>query len=217
MQRAHAAQRARIWVARFADASRQSHADDACGGVQEVAEQGLSKSQKKRAKKKAKAATDGAADAVDDADDRTAEGQPSKASASGMSADAEGGRAGEQSAEGEVAKKKKKKKQATGPKQTEPPSVPIAKFFPSGVYPAGEWQSYNDECEFLDPLAVPQQPLPAAAAVHFTPGPAFVASAVQRAAAQHGYARRHPRRFCTRAVAACGQGRLLFLAAGNTG
>jgi hypothetical protein len=41
------------------------------------------------------------------------------------------------------AKKKKKKKK--GVKQTEPPSIPIAKFFPDGRYPEGEWQSYNDE------------------------------------------------------------------------
>ncbi len=30
--------------------------------------------------------------------------------------------------------------------QTSPPSVPIAAFFPSGVYPEGELQQYRDEC-----------------------------------------------------------------------
>lgn len=32
------------------------------------------------------------------------------------------------------------------PVQTEPPSVPIAAFFPSGRYPEGEIQQYRDEC-----------------------------------------------------------------------
>lgn len=32
------------------------------------------------------------------------------------------------------------------PVQTEPPSVPIARFFPSGKYPEGEIQQYKDEC-----------------------------------------------------------------------
>lgn len=45
-----------------------------------------------------------------------------------------------------TAAKKKKKKKKKGPKQTDPPSVPIARFFPDGIYPEGEWQSYNDEC-----------------------------------------------------------------------
>lgn len=31
------------------------------------------------------------------------------------------------------------------PQQTEPPSVPVADFFPSGVFPEGEWQSYKNE------------------------------------------------------------------------
>ena len=36
-----------------------------------------------------------------------------------------------------------KKKAAT--EQTEPPSIPVADFFPNGVFPEGEWQSYNDK------------------------------------------------------------------------
>ncbi|KAJ3089601.1 Methionine aminopeptidase 2 [Quaeritorhiza haematococci] len=60
----------------------------------------------------------------------------------------------------EVAKKKKKKKKpkkksggggsgaspAGAPtKQTEPPSIPVSKFFPTGEYPEGEIQSYKDD------------------------------------------------------------------------
>ena len=33
--------------------------------------------------------------------------------------------------------------------QTEPPSVPLARFFPGGVYPPGEIQEYKDECAAL--------------------------------------------------------------------
>ena len=29
--------------------------------------------------------------------------------------------------------------------QTEPPSIPVAEFFPDGHFPEGEWQSYKDE------------------------------------------------------------------------
>lgn len=32
------------------------------------------------------------------------------------------------------------------PVQTDPPSIPIAAFFPSGVFPEGELQEYRDEC-----------------------------------------------------------------------
>ena len=31
-------------------------------------------------------------------------------------------------------------------KQTEPPSIPLTRLFPDGIYPEGEWQSYKDEC-----------------------------------------------------------------------
>nr|KAJ3420887.1 Methionine aminopeptidase 2B [Polyrhizophydium stewartii] len=36
-------------------------------------------------------------------------------------------------------------KHANGTKQTDPPSVPVAKFFPSGVFPEGEIQTYKDD------------------------------------------------------------------------
>lgn len=43
------------------------------------------------------------------------------------------------------------------PVQTEPPSIPIARFFPDNVYPVGEVQEYKDECAArtpgLSPLA----------------------------------------------------------------
>eukprot|EP00976_Prorocentrum_cordatum_P094954 1189992-Prorocentrum_minimum.AAC.1 len=42
-------------------------------------------------------------------------------------------------------KKKKKKKGGGGLKQTDPPTIPISKFFPSGKYPEGEIQQYNDD------------------------------------------------------------------------
>lgn len=36
-------------------------------------------------------------------------------------------------------------KKKGAPVQTEPPSVPVAEFFPSGKFPEGERQSYKDE------------------------------------------------------------------------
>lgn len=43
-------------------------------------------------------------------------------------------------------KKKNKKKKSTGPKiQTEPPTVPVSKIFPSHVYPFGEIHDYINE------------------------------------------------------------------------
>ncbi|KNC96080.1 methionine aminopeptidase 2B [Spizellomyces punctatus DAOM BR117] len=59
----------------------------------------------------------------------------------------------------EAAKKKKKKKKpkkkkpasessvtaAGNPVQTEPPSIPVSKFFPDGVYPEGELVEYKDD------------------------------------------------------------------------
>jgi methionyl aminopeptidase len=37
---------------------------------------------------------------------------------------------------------------AAGPRpteQTDPPTVPVKDLFPSGQFPEGEWQSYNEE------------------------------------------------------------------------
>jgi hypothetical protein len=43
-------------------------------------------------------------------------------------------------------KKPKKKKPAGGAlKQTDPPTVPLSKFFPSGTYPVGEIREYADK------------------------------------------------------------------------
>ena len=33
-----------------------------------------------------------------------------------------------------------------GPVQTEPPSIPVSKFYPDGIFPEGKWQSYTEEC-----------------------------------------------------------------------
>jgi len=99
-------------------------------------EQGLSKSQKRRAKKKAKAPAAEGGDGDADSDAAPAASAP---------AEAANGAAGEEEEEGGADAKKKKKKKK-GLKQTEPPSVPIDRFFPTGVFPEGEWQSYKDEC-----------------------------------------------------------------------
>jgi len=63
----------------------------------------------------------------------------------GESGDAgEGGEGGE-GGDGEGASKKKKKKKK-GLQQTDPPTIPIHKFFPSGIFPEGEIQQYDDRC-----------------------------------------------------------------------
>jgi hypothetical protein len=94
-------------------------------------------------KKKAKAA----AEATTDADENAVEnGVTNGVHTSTAAAD---DAIEEETADGDAesaAKKKKKKKKGKGLKQTEPPTVPIAKFFPDGKYPEGEWQSYNDRC-----------------------------------------------------------------------
>ncbi|KAF9003885.1 peptidase M24A methionine aminopeptidase [Cyathus striatus] len=46
---------------------------------------------------------------------------------------------------GATKKKKKKKPKKKKPVQTDPPRVPIAKFYPSGNYPEGEIQEYKDD------------------------------------------------------------------------
>ncbi|KAF5312452.1 hypothetical protein D9619_002629 [Psilocybe cf. subviscida] len=47
--------------------------------------------------------------------------------------------------EGKKKKKKKKPKKKTKAEQSEPPRVPVSKFFPSGKYPEGEIQPYKNE------------------------------------------------------------------------
>ncbi|KAF3487734.1 hypothetical protein F2Q69_00055324 [Brassica cretica] len=42
-------------------------------------------------------------------------------------------------------KKKNKNKSKKKPQQTDPPTIPIVKFFPSGDFPEGEIQQYKDE------------------------------------------------------------------------
>lgn len=105
--------------------------------VQEGAEalapetQELTKSQKKRLKKKAKAAADANEDDAEERDENE-------------NADNNAAHDGEPGDGGDATKKKKKKKKK-GLKQTEPPSVPVAKFFADGIFPEGEWQSYKDD------------------------------------------------------------------------
>eukprot|EP00180_Rhodochaete_pulchella_P000314 Plantae.Rhodophyta-Rhodochaete_pulchella.ctg1217.p1 GENE.Plantae.Rhodophyta-Rhodochaete_pulchella.ctg1217~~Plantae.Rhodophyta-Rhodochaete_pulchella.ctg1217.p1 ORF type:complete len:439 (+),score=76.37 Plantae.Rhodophyta-Rhodochaete_pulchella.ctg1217:17-1333(+) len=70
-----------------------------------------------------------------------------------------GGAAGEDGAVKKKKKKKRKKKKspaggadgsggATPDKQTDPPTIPIAKWFPSGAFPEGEIQEYRDDNAF---------------------------------------------------------------------
>jgi hypothetical protein len=56
--------------------------------------------------------------------------------------DGEGGERGD----GEGGLKKTKKKKKKGLQQTDPPTIPIHKFFPSGIFPEGEIQQYDDRC-----------------------------------------------------------------------
>ncbi|KAH0854632.1 hypothetical protein HID58_057832 [Brassica napus] len=46
-------------------------------------------------------------------------------------------------------KKKNKNKSKKKPQQTDPPTIPIVKFFPSGDFPEGEIQQYKDEFDYL--------------------------------------------------------------------
>lgn len=101
----------------------------------------LSKSQKKRMKQKAKAA----AAAAEDGDGTAEEGAENTKPQNGHEEAGDDDAAADAGGDDAAAKKKKKKKKK-GVKQTEPPTVPLARFFPDGVYPEGEWQSYNDEC-----------------------------------------------------------------------
>lgn len=45
----------------------------------------------------------------------------------------------------EMARKKSKNKESTKKVQTDPPEVPVAELFPRGIFPEGEWQSYQNE------------------------------------------------------------------------
>eukprot|EP00892_Ulva_mutabilis_P001534 jgi/Ulvmu1/11381/UM075_0043.1 len=101
----------------------------------------LSKSQKKRMKQKAKAAAAAAADADGTPQEEVENTKPNNGDhEAGDDEDALDDAGGDA-----AANKKKKKKKKKGLKQTEPPTVPLARFFPEGVYPEGEWQSYNDD------------------------------------------------------------------------
>lgn len=139
---------------------------------QEVESVGLSKAAKKRAKKKANGAANGAdngeeasngaaPDAAGGSDAAATAPEPAGEEGEDSGDEEEGapGEGGEAGAEGAAKKKKKKKskkkKSAGGgggcsapvapTKQTVPPTVPVALLFPSGTFPEGEWQSYNDD------------------------------------------------------------------------
>ena len=96
-----------------------------------------------------------AEDADADADDR--ENEPSANAAAD-----DGGDAGEGENLTAAQKKRRRKKKAAGAsasnapskkeeplppgtRQTEPPSIPVRRFFPDGHYPEGELQDYRDE------------------------------------------------------------------------
>lgn len=112
----------------------------------------LTKSQKKRMKKKASAAKAAAEQDDSGEENEVANGANKPAASNGVQEVGEDGEdvQGEGGDEGADVKKRKKKKKK-GLKQTEPPSVPIAKFFPDGRYPEGEWQSYNNRHAFFTP------------------------------------------------------------------
>ncbi|KAL0032328.1 hypothetical protein WJX79_005517 [Trebouxia sp. C0005] len=44
-----------------------------------------------------------------------------------------------------MSKKKSKSKESTKKVQTDPPEVPVAQLFPRGIFPEGEWQSYQND------------------------------------------------------------------------
>jgi len=106
-------------VAPAADAPAAPATDEAKAAA--AAERRRLKNQRKKANKKANAAAAAAA--------AVAAGEPPPASA-----DADG-------------KKKAKKKGGGGPPgpQTDPPTIPVARYFPSGVFPEGEIQAYRDD------------------------------------------------------------------------
>lgn len=79
---------------------------------------GLTKNQKKKLKKKAKKAAAGG------------EGGSDAAALAAAAAST---------------KKPSGKAPSNGGKQTDPPTVPVRLLFPSGIYPEGEWQPYNDD------------------------------------------------------------------------
>ncbi|KAL1923995.1 uncharacterized protein VTP21DRAFT_7030 [Calcarisporiella thermophila] len=83
-------------------------------------------------------------------------GDSQTAGVNGEQAEAEDGEEGEEEVEeegGESAGKKKKKKKSKkksggnggSMKQTEPPTIPVSKLFPNGVYPEGEILEYKDD------------------------------------------------------------------------
>ncbi|KAJ4870943.1 hypothetical protein Rs2_12770 [Raphanus sativus] len=54
----------------------------------------------------------------------------------------------EDGSKGETSTKKKKKKKSKSkkkPQQTDPPTIPVVKLFPSGEFPEGEIQQYKDD------------------------------------------------------------------------
>lgn len=116
--------------------------------------QGLSKSQKKKAKKKAKKAL-ATGDGVDVAEEANGDGHVVNGEEADKDDNASEDGADEDAGNGTEQKKKKKKRtkkkadSSTAPlaavEQTEPPSVPVRQFFPSGQFPEGEWQSYKDD------------------------------------------------------------------------
>ncbi|PSC68131.1 methionine aminopeptidase 2B-like [Micractinium conductrix] len=148
-----------------------SQAPEACeveaDGGQE-AQSGLSKSQKKRLAQKTKKAA--AAAGGEDGDEAAASGGGGAATApepageeSSDEEDDEGGAVGEPGSEAGAKKKKKKKpkkKKAGGgangaapTQQTTPPSVPVKQLFPAGVFPEGEWQSYQEDQRWRETAA----------------------------------------------------------------
>lgn len=104
------------------------------------------KKHKEREKKRAKKARAKARKAAEKAEGGgEAEGAAEQLAGVSLESKDEGEGEGEGAAGGAGKKKKKKKKGKGGLKQTLPPTVPVARFYPDGVFPEGQVVEYKDD------------------------------------------------------------------------
>ncbi|KAI8149723.1 peptidase M24, structural domain-containing protein [Fennellomyces sp. T-0311] len=109
------------------------------GGAPVAAKKKKKNNKKKKAADNAEAASNG--DSHENGDDKKEENDEEEEEEEAPAAEG-----GEGAAEGGAKKKKKKKNKKKSPKtQTEPPTVPVAKLFPSNVFPEGEIHEYRDD------------------------------------------------------------------------
>eukprot|EP01024_Parvocaulis_polyphysoides_P000784 TRINITY_DN10207_c1_g1_i4.p1 TRINITY_DN10207_c1_g1~~TRINITY_DN10207_c1_g1_i4.p1 ORF type:complete len:274 (+),score=53.69 TRINITY_DN10207_c1_g1_i4:152-973(+) len=118
----------------------------------------LSKSQKKRLKKKAQKNAKNEENQLveniqaEDGGDNGDQGDPE----AGGDEDGEVAQSSTQ-ASSSSKKKKKKKNKSKLKQQTSPPSIPVSDLFTTGIYPEGEWQSYNEDQIWRETSAEKQQ------------------------------------------------------------